>query len=140
MALRRTTQTFIGRRHLTGAEISKHSLGESDIYERKGAEMKQTKDIDIISIRIRDKQNFFATKEALTTAFPQIVGNIFDFSEHEIQIVIPDDGLGITIDELQEALNGEADFHFVSVSYNPNDDRYAGLFIADGEEVGDWQF
>ena len=31
-------------------------------------------------------------------------------------------------------------FHFVSVSFNPYDDKYTGLFIADGKEVGDWQF
>ena len=102
--------------------------------------MKQTKDIDIISIRIGDKQNIFAVKEELTAAFPQIVGNIFDFSENEIQIVIPNDGLGITIGELQEVLDGEADIHFVSVSFNPYDDKYTGLFIADGKEVGDWHF
>lgn len=97
-------------------------------------------EIDIISMKITDKQNIFTVKEELTAAFPQIVGNIFDFSENEIQIVIPNDGLGITIDALQEVLDGEADIHFVSVSFNPYDDKYTGLFIADGKEVGDWHF
>lgn len=51
--------------------------------------MKKTNEIDIIAIKIKEKQNFFAAKENLTTAFPQIVGHIFDFSEREIQIFIP---------------------------------------------------
>ena len=97
-------------------------------------------EIDIISIKATDKQNIFTVKEELTAAFPQLAGHFFDFSEHEIQIIIPNDGLGITIGELQEVLDGEADIHFVSVSFNPYDDKYTGLFIADGKEVGDWEF
>lgn len=96
-------------------------------------------EIDIISIKITDKQNIFSVKEELTAAFPQLAGHFFDFSENEIQIVIPNDGLGITIDALQKVLDGEADIHFISVSFNPYDDKYTGLFIADGEEVGDWE-
>lgn len=37
--MQRATQTFKGRRHLTGAEISIHSLGDTDLNEQKGLSM-----------------------------------------------------------------------------------------------------